>query len=332
MSLAQTSLAKPAEWQLRDVAAIACHGVGTFGLGVFSEIFGYDRTADGLPGFDYAVVAGEPGPLRTDTGLRILPEHGLERLATADLVVVTSWDHDDEPSAELQDALRAAVDRGARLLAHCTGAFAVAATGLLDGRRATTHWRHAEDFARRYPQVDLDPGVLYVDAGPVVTSAGTAAGIDASLYLLRQVFGGEVANSVARRMVVPPYRDGGQAQFIEQPVPPARNPLGEVMSWAQRNAAEPLTVEVLASRAHMSPRSFARHFRAHTGTTPYAWLLAQRVRLAERMLESGELPVDEVARRSGFGSAAGLREHFIRERGVAPQVYRRTFRTAAAGS
>lgn len=318
------------EWQLRDVAAIACQGVGTFSLGVFSEIFGYDRTADGLPGFDYAVVAGEPGPLRTDTGLRIVPEHGLERLATADLVVVTSWDNDDQPADELQDALRAAVDRGARLLAHCTGAFAVAATGLLDGRRATTHWRHAEDFARRYPQVDLDPGVLYVDAGPVVTSAGTAAGIDASLYLLRQVFGSEVANSVARRMVVPPHRDGGQAQFIEQPVPPAKDLLGEVLAWAQLHAAEPLSVEMLAGRARMSPRTFARHFRAHTGTTPYAWLLSQRLRLAERLLESADLPVDEVARRSGFGSAAGLREHFTRERGVSPQAYRRTF--AASGS
>ncbi|MDQ4093792.1 MAG: helix-turn-helix domain-containing protein [Actinomycetota bacterium] len=313
-------------WQLQNVAAIACQGVGTFGLGVFSEIFGYDRTADGLPGFDYAVVAGEPGPLRTDTGLLIVPEHGLERLTTADLVVVTSWDHDDEPSAELQDTLRAAVDRGTRLLAHCTGAFAVAATGLLDGCRATTHWRYVDAFARRYPQVDLDPEVLYVDAGPVVTSAGTAAGIDASLYLLRQAFGSEVANAVARRMVVPPHRDGGQAQFIEQPIPHADDPLGEVLLWAQRNAAKPLTVEALAARAHMSPRTFARHFRAHTGTTPYAWLLSQRVRLAERMLEDGSLPVDEVARRSGFGSAAVLRAHLIRERGVSPQVYRRTFR------
>ncbi|MGH3978161.1 MAG: helix-turn-helix domain-containing protein [Pseudonocardiaceae bacterium] len=318
------------EWQLRDVAAVACQGVGTFGLGVFSEIFGYDRTADGLPGFDYAVVAAEPGPLRTDTGLRIVPEHGLERLATADLVVVMSWDSDDDPPEPLTDALRAAVDRGSRILAHCTGAFAVAAAGLLDGMRATTHWCHAADFARRYPQVQLDPDVLYVDAGPVVTSAGTAAGIDASLYLLRQAFGGEVANAVARRMVVPPHRDGGQAQFIEQPVPPAEDPLGAVLAWAAEHAAEELTVEQLAARAHMSPRSFARHFRAHTGTTPYAWLLTRRVQLAERLLESGDLPVDEVARRAGFGSAAVLREHFVRERGVSPQAYRRTFRTSAA--
>jgi len=217
-------------WQLRDVAALAGQGVGTFGLGVFSEIFGYDRTADGLPGFDYAVVAAEPGPLRTDTGLRIIPEHGLERLASADLVVVTSWDSDDDPSPALLDALRTAVDRGSRILAHCTGAFAVAAAGLLDGRRATTHWRHVDDFARRFPQVELDPDVLYVDAGPVVTSAGTAAGIDASLYLVRQAHGGEVANAIARRMVVPPHRDGGQAQFIEQPVPAVGDPLGEVLA------------------------------------------------------------------------------------------------------
>jgi transcriptional regulator GlxA family with amidase domain len=317
------------QWRLRDVAAVACQGVGTFGLGVFSEIFGYDRTAEGLPGFDYAVVAGEPGPLRTDTGLRIVPEHGLERLASADLVVVCSWDSDDDPSPPLTEALHAAVERGSRVLAHCTGAFAVAAAGLLDGRRATTHWRHADDFARRFPQVQLDPDVLYVDAGPVVTSAGTAAGIDASLYLLRQSFGGEVANAVARRMVVPPHRDGGQAQFIEQPVPEESDPLGDVLAWASEHAADPLDVDSLAARAHMSPRTFARHFRAHTGTTPYAWLVGQRVRLAERLLESGDLPVDEVARQAGFGSAAGLREHFVRERGVSPQVYRRTFRTTA---
>ncbi len=315
------------DWQLRDVAAIAGQGVGTFGLGVFSEIFGYDRTADGLPGFDYAVVAAEPGVLRTDTGLRIIPEHGLERLASADLVVVCSWDSDDDPSPALLAALRTAVARGSRILAHCTGAFAVAAAGLLDGRRATTHWRHVDDFARRFPQVELDPDVLYVDAGPVVTSAGTAAGIDASLYLVRQAHGGEVANAIARRMVVPPHRDGGQAQFIEQPVPAAHDPFGEVLAWAAENAAQPHTVESLAARAHLSPRSFARHFRAHTGTTPYAWLLSQRVRLAERLLEGGALPVEEVARRAGFGSAAGLREHFVRERGVSPQAYRRTFAT-----
>jgi transcriptional regulator GlxA family with amidase domain len=332
MTLFAGILPNMSEWKLRDVAAVACQGVGTFGLGVFSEVFGYDRTGDGLPAFDYAVVGGERGPLRTDTGLRIIPEHGLERLATADLVVVMSWEDDDEPSDELQDALRAAVDRGSRLLAHCTGAFAVAATGLLDGRRATTHWKHAEEFAARYPQVDLDPDVLFVDAGPVVTSAGTAAGIDASLYLVRQAYGGEVANAIARRMVVPPHRDGGQAQFIEQPVPPAEDPMRDVLAWAQENAAQQLTVEMLAARAHMSPRSFARHFRAHTGTTPYTWLLSQRVRLAERLLESADLPVDEVARLSGFGSAAGLREHFVRERGVSPQVYRRTFRTAATSS
>jgi len=316
------------EWQLRDVAAIACEGVGTFGLGVFSEIFGYDRTADGLPGFDFAVVAERPGELRTDTGLRIRPDHGLDRLESADLVVLTGCEYSDPPSRRLSGALRAAVDRGARVLAHCTGAFALAASGLLDGRRATTHWRYAEEFRRRFPRVELDPDVLYVDAGPVVTSAGTAAGIDASLYLIRQAHGAEVANAIARRMVVPPYRDGGQAQFIEQPVPVGPDPLGSVLGWAAENAAEPLTVEALAARANLSPRTFARRFRAATGTTPYAWLIRQRVRLAERILEAGDLPVEAVAHRSGFGSAAVLREHFVRERGVSPQAYRRAFRTA----
>jgi transcriptional regulator GlxA family with amidase domain len=313
-------------WKLRDVAAVASPGVGTFGLGVFSEIFGYDRTADGLPAFDYAVVADRPGELRTDTGLRILPDHGLERLARADLVVLAGSESQEAPDPALAEALHAVVDRGDRVLAHCTGAFTLAACGLLDGRRATTHWRYAEQFTRRFPQVELDPDVLYIDAGPVVTSAGTAAGIDASLYLIRQAYGGAVANAIARRMVVPPHRDGGQAQFIEQPVAAEDDRLGTVLAWAAEHAPLPLTVETLASRASMSPRTFARRFRAHTGTTPYAWLITQRVRIAERLLEGGDLPVEEVARRSGFGAAAVLREHFVRERGVSPQVYRRTFR------
>jgi transcriptional regulator GlxA family with amidase domain len=321
-----------AKWQLRDVAAVACEGVGTFGLGVFSEIFGYDRTADGLPGFDFAVVAERPGELRTDTGLRIRPDDGLDRLDSADLVVLTGCEYLDPPSRRLSGALLAAVDRGARVLAHCTGAFTLAASGLLDGRRATTHWRYADEFRRRFPHVELDPDVLYVDTGPVLTSAGTAAGIDASLYLIRQAHGAEVANAIARRMVVPPYRDGGQAQFIEQPVPVGPDPLGSVLGWAAENAAEPLTVEALAARANLSPRTFARRFRATTGTTPYAWLIRQRVRLAERMLEAGDLPVEVVAHRSGFGSAAVLREHFVRERGVSPHAYRRAFRTTPVGA
>ncbi|HXV93539.1 MAG TPA: helix-turn-helix domain-containing protein [Pseudonocardia sp.] len=324
-------------WQLRDVAAVVTPGFGTFGLGVFNEIFGYDRTADGLPGFDFAVVGSRPGELRSDTGLRVLPDHGLDRLATADLVVLSGCDAGCSPGEELEvepqlaQALHTVVGRGARILAHCTGSFILAECGLLDGRRATTHWRYAEEFARRYPRVELDPDVLYVDAGPVVTSAGTAAGIDASLYLLRQVHGAEVANAIARRMVVPPHRDGGQAQYIEQPVAPGRDELGPVLTWAAQNASQPLTVDVMAARASMSPRTFARRFRAHTGTTPYAWLVSQRLRLAERMLEGGDMPVEEVARRSGFGSAAVLREHFVRERGVSPQAYRRTFRAPVAG-
>jgi transcriptional regulator GlxA family with amidase domain len=317
-------------WQLRDVATVAQPGVGTFSLGVFSEVFGFDRTDVGLPRFDYAVVGEHPGPVRTDTGLRILPDHGLERLAGADLVVITGSDAPDLPAPPLVEALHAAVDRGARVLAHCTGAFTLAACGLLDGRRATTHWAHAEEFAVRYPDVELDAGVLYVDAGPVITSAGTAAGIDASLYLIRQTHGGEVANAIARRMVVPPHRDGGQAQFIEQPVPAEHDTLGPLLAWAAEHAAEPLTIDGLASRANLSPRTFARRFRAHTGTTPYAWITGQRIRIAERMLEGGDQPVEEVARHAGFGSAAVLREHFVRERGVAPLAYRRTFRTAQA--
>jgi transcriptional regulator GlxA family with amidase domain len=222
-------------------------------------------------------------------------------------------------------ALRDVVARGGRVMSVCSGAFVLAAAGLLDGRRATTHWRYAAALAERYPRIDVDQNVLYVDAGPVLTSAGTAAGIDLCLHLVREEHGTAVANAVARRMVVPPHRDGGQAQYVEAPVPaPRRDDLGDLLTWAVEHLDQPLSVESLAARALMSPRTFARRFRAATGTTPYAWLLHQRTLLAQRLLEAGH-GVEEVARRSGFGSAATLREHFARARGTSPSAYQRAF-------
>lgn len=314
---------------LKNVVALVYDGVGSFGLGVVSEVFGYNRSDEGLPSYDFAVAGVAPGTVRTDTGLQIVVEHGLERLAAADLVCVLGWEHPEEvPPEALLQALRDTVARGGRVMSHCTGIYVVAASGLLDGRRAATHWDAAADVARRYPAVAIDPDVLYVDEDPIFSSAGTAAGIDTCLHILRREHGAAVASAVARRMVVPPHREGGQSQYATASVPEVDDTsrLHDTLAWAQHNLAEDLTVDQLAARALMSPRSFARHFRAATGATPHAWLLAQRVALAQELLETSDLAVDEVARRSGMGAATTLRHHFTRRVGTSPQAYRRTFR------
>jgi transcriptional regulator GlxA family with amidase domain len=311
--------------------------VGTFGLGVSSEVFGYDRRHMGLPGFDFALVTERPGIVRTDTGIPITVEHGLERLARSDIITITAWElFTREPSPALLDAFREAHARGAIIVSQCTGAFVVASAGLLDGKRATTHWKYAGEFAARFPAVQVDPAVLYVDNGQIITGAGTAAGVDAMLHLVRREWGAAAANALAREMVVPPHRDGGQAQFIDAPVPTCEDDLlGAVLEWASAHLADDITVDGLARRALMSPRSFARRFKATTGTTPHAWLLAQRLGAAEALLEESDAPVEEVARLVGFGTAAGLRDQFSRRRGVSPRAYRQTFRAgarSAAGS
>jgi transcriptional regulator GlxA family with amidase domain len=315
------------------VSAVVADGlVGSFGLGVTAEIFGYDRRAIGLPLFDFALVSERPGVLRTDTGIPITVEHGFERLERSDIITITAWEViDREPSPALLDALRAAHARGAILVSQCTGAFVLAAAGLLDGKRVTTHWQWAGELAARFPAVDVDPSVLYVDNGQVITGAGTAAGVDTLLHLLRREWGAAAANALAREMVVPPHRDGGQAQFIDAPVPAcADDLLGTVLEWASAHLAESISVDDLARRALMSPRSFARRFKATTGTTPHAWLLGQRLAAAEELLEETDAPVEEIARLVGFGTAAGFREQFARRRGVAPRAYRQTFRAASA--
>ncbi|MFD7698990.1 GlxA family transcriptional regulator [Streptomyces caelestis] len=314
---------------LRNVAVVLLDGVNPFELGVICEVFGVDRSDDGLPVYDFAVTSADGPAVRTNTGFSLQVEHGLERLEAADLIAVpagASYVSREFPP-ELLDALRRGVARGARVLSVCSGVFVLAAAGLLDGRRAAVHWKHAEELTRRHPHLTVEPDVLYVDEHPVITSAGTAAGIDACLHLVRKEQGPEVANKIARRMVVPPHRDGGQAQYIERPLPRSGgDTVSEVLTWMERHLDEETTVEQLAARARMSPRTFARRFQQETGTTPYRWILRQRVLLAQHLLEATDETVDAVAGRTGFGNAAALRHHFVRAVGTTPHAYRRTFR------
>jgi transcriptional regulator GlxA family with amidase domain len=315
-----------------SVAVLAYEGVSTFGLGVTAEIFGCDRSAEGLPSYDYAITAAAPGIIRTDVGLPIVVDAGLDRFCAADLGIVVCWDQAEiSPPGPLLDALRTLAQRGGRLLSHCTGAFVLAEAGLLDGRRATTHWQWAAELARRYPLVDVDPGVLYVDDGRVITSAGTAAGIDACLHLLRLEHGAAVANAVARRMVVPPHRRGGQAQYVTPLAEETSGAAGlaAVHEWARAHLHEPVTVADLAARALMSPRTFARQFVAATGTTPHQWLIGQRVTRAQELLERADASIEQVAAQCGL-TPLMLRKHFARRYGTTPQAYRRTFSQSGA--
>ncbi len=316
----------------RTVAAVVCNGVSPFEFAVACEVFGLDRSDLGVPWYRFLVCAAQPPPITTATGFSIDTPHGLDSLARADTIVVPADNGCGEGVEDLLEALRRAHARGARILSVCSGAFTLAAAGLLDGRRATTHWMHAAELARRYPKVKVDPDVLYVDEGDILTSAGTAAGIDLCLHVVRQDFGAEIANAVARRMVVPPHRAGGQAQFVVEPMPdlPAADPFSDTLVWIQQHLDQPMTVAEMARRAAMSPRTFARRFYATTGTTPNQWLLRQRMLMAQRLLETTDQPVELVATSAGFGTAANLRQHFKRSMGVSPNAYRRSFRAAAS--
>jgi transcriptional regulator GlxA family with amidase domain len=313
------------------VAAIVTDGISAFELGVPCEVFGVDRSELGVPWYRFVVCAPQPGPVSTMSGFTIVAPYGLDALARADTVVVLPPAPDSEPPEALLEALRRAHRRGKRIVSLCTGALVLAAAGLLDGRQATTHWMHTEELARRYPAVKVDPSVLYVDDGTILTSAGSAAAIDLCLHIVALDFGAEIANAVGRRMVVAPHRDGGQAQFIETPLTGVQPEDGfsETLQWIHAHVHEPLTVELLAHRAAMSPRSFARRFHATTGTTPYRWLLGQRVLLAQRLLETTDLAVDAIADQCGMGTPA-LRDHFHRLVGTSPGRYRRAFRGAVA--
>ena len=328
---------------LRNVAVVVVNGFLPFEFGTICEVFGVDRADDRLPSYQLSVVAGEPPPVRAHNDFTIHPSCGLERLEEADLIALPAVDDDrlgiyagkpvegadrSRPfPEELLEALRRAVDRGTRVLSICTGAFILAEAGLLDGRRCTTHWRNAAELARRYPAAKVDPDVLYVDDDPVITSAGTAAGIDACLYLVRKEQGSRIANGIARRMVVPPHRDGGQAQYVDQPVASSCDgALRDLLEWLRAHLDQPLSVRQLAARANMSERTFARRFVQDTGTTPQRWLTGQRILLAQQLLEETDETVDVIADRAGFGNAATFRHHFRAWRATTPQGYRRTFR------
>ncbi|MCB7137985.1 helix-turn-helix domain-containing protein [Cellulosimicrobium marinum] len=316
---------------IRTVAAVVSHGLAPFEFGVVCEVFGLDRSDQGVPPFDFRVCGPHPGePVRTSVGAQLVPAHGLDAVDDADLVVVPAIRIGTPYPDEVLDALRRASARGATMLSVCSGVFVLAAAGVIDGRRVTTHWMHADELRRRHPSLDIDPDVLFVDDGDLITSAGTAAGIDACLHLVRREMGPRVANVIARRMVVPPQRDGGQRQFVQRPVPAAEeDSFAELLDWMTEHLDAPLTVRDLARRAHTSERTFARTFVTQTGTTPLAWLTAQRVAHAQALLEETGLDLEDVARRCGFGSAALLRHHFRRSVGVTPTEFRQTFRHAA---
>ncbi|HYR63773.1 MAG TPA: helix-turn-helix domain-containing protein [Actinomycetota bacterium] len=317
----------------RTVAVLVFDQMAVFETAVPCEVFGIDRSAMGAPTYGLFLCAADPPPLRTtEGGFTIDTPHDLTALPRADTVIVPAWrDIEERPPDHMLDALRQAYDRGARIASLCSGAFVLAHAGLLDGRRATTHWMFAGRLAQLFPKVEVDPSVLYIDEGQVLTSAGTAAGIDLCLHMVRLDHGAEAANLFARRMVVPPHRSGGQAQYVEAPLPPRmdEDPLGETMTWAVEHLGETLTVQAMAAHAHLSARTFARQFLAMTGTSPLRWLLVQRVAAAQRLLENDDLPIDRVAEACGLGLAANLRVHFGRVVGTSPSTYRKMFRQRA---
>lgn len=316
---------------LRSVAVILQEPVALFEFGVLTEVFGIDRTDDGVPAFDFRVCSERPGePLRVGGGgvggggVGVVAPLALEAAEGADLVCVPASSAASRPSDAVVALLQAANDRGAHLLSVCSGAFTLAAAGLLDGRDCTTHWRHTDELAALAPAARIDPDVLYAHDGNIITSAGTAAGIDACLHLVRRELGAAVANRIARRMVVPPHRDGGQRQFIERPVPTTQaDSLGPTLEWMLEHLEDTHTVADLARRAHLSARTFARRFVAETGTTPHQWLTDQRLLRAKELLEGSDLSVDQIASQVGFGTAAMFRHHFVGCTGLTPTAFRR---------
>jgi transcriptional regulator GlxA family with amidase domain len=309
------------------VAVIAFDHISPFHLAVPCVVFG--DAHPGTPTFELIVCAAEEGPLRTSAGFDIQTHHGLAALARADIVIVPSWrDPAEKPAAALLAALVAAHERGAWVVGLCVGAYVLAEAGLLAQRQATTHWAYAEDFARRYPNVQLDPDVLYVEDGNLLTSAGTAAGIDCCLHLLRGRYGSEVANKVARRLVVPPHRQGGQRQFVEQPVPNTNSTskLSVQLDHIRASLDQPHSLETLAAKAAMSRRTLTRQFKQLTGLTFGEWLQGERLARSQHLLESTNEAMENIAAAAGFGSSASFRLHFQRAFGVSPSAWRQTFR------
>ncbi|TYK44009.1 helix-turn-helix domain-containing protein [Actinomadura decatromicini] len=322
------------ETKAHRVAVLVRDGVLPLELGIVHQLFGQARSADGAPLYTVASCAVRPGEVAAAADFAVRVPRGLDAVAEADTVIVPAshvLDEERPGDGPVPAALAAAAGRGARVASICTGAFVLAAAGLLEGRRATTHWLSCDRFAAMFPGVRVDPDVLYADEGDVLTSAGEAAGIDLFLHMIRRDHGAAVAGDVARRTVVPPHRDGGQAQFIARPVPdpapgPAAPSTGAARAWALERLDRPVTLAELAAASSMSVRTFTRRFRQETGVSPQVWLSAQRVERARRLLEETDLPVDRVAERAGFGTAASLRQHLHAAVGVPPSAYRATFR------
>jgi AraC family transcriptional activator FtrA len=313
----------------RPVALILYDGVSPFEVGVVCDVFGgaYYAQEFGVPWYQLTVCAATPS-VRLDAGLRMEVPAGLDAVGTAATVVVVPTEQPEQVPAAVLDALRSARARGQRILSLCTGAFILAAAGILDGHRATTHWSECAALAGRYPRVTVDPDVLYVDEGDLLTSAGSAASIDLCLHVVQQDYGSEVATRLARDLVVPLHRDGGQAQFIDTPLPVLgdRHLFADTLAWLQAHLDQAVTVQDLAGRAAMSPRTFARRFLASTGATPYQWIVRERIRLAQRLLETTDLPIDAIAARTGLRTAGNLRKHFTRAVRTSPHAYRDAFR------
>lgn len=320
--------------KILTIAVVAYDGINPFHLSIPSMVFENSRDKDdGGPRLNVIVCGIRQGEVKTSMGFSITPQHTIADFSQAQIIIVPSWQNVVATMPRpLIDALKVAHQRGAKIVGLCLGTFVLAEAGLLDGKRATTHWKWADVFIQRYPAVQLDASQLYIDQDDVLTSAGVAAAIDCCLHLLRQICGAEVANQVARKMVVAPHRQGGQAQFIDKPLPVSRQDdrLSQLLQWITLHPEFPHTIDSLAERAMMSRRTFTRHVRQITGTTIMQWLLDQRIAKARRMLESGSLPVETIAVESGFGSATSLRQHFAKTLNISPSSYRRQFRTRPA--
>ncbi len=313
----------------RKVAALVYDGLCAFEFGIVAEFFGLARPELNVDWYKFEICSLDRGPLRATGGIRFEAKRGLGALQQAGTIVIPGWRRLSEPPPDcLLNALRSAHARGARIVSICSGVFLLAAAGLLDGKRATTHWRYADELSSRYPKIRVEPDVLYVDEGSVLTSAGSAAGIDLCLHIVRKDYGAEIANRVARRLVMPPHRDGGQAQFIPAPVPKfSAGGLAQVQQWAQSHLDKPLRVEEMARQAKMSPRTFARRFQQEAGTTPHQWITHQRILAAQARLEKTNEGIDRIAEAVGLQTAATLRQHFSRTLGTTPSGYRRRFST-----